>query len=107
MLWGIDAARETGAEWGVPYFLASLAEAYGLAGRPEEGLDAVAAALECAERNDERFFEPEIHRVHGRLLQDSGAGRAAAERAFRRGLDVARRQGSRALEQRCALELAP
>ena len=105
MLWGIDAARQTGAEWGLPYFMATLAEAYGTAERPDEGLDAIATALECAERNDERFFEPEIHRLQGRLLLDSGAPRRAAEQAFRRGLDVARRQGSRALERRCALEL--
>jgi tetratricopeptide (TPR) repeat protein len=105
MLWGIDAARETGAEWGLPYFLASLAEGYGIAGSPDEGLQAVATALEYAERHDERFFEPEIHRLHGRLLLDTGAPGQDAEQAFRRGLDLARRQGSRTLEQRCALEL--
>jgi predicted ATPase len=104
MRWGVDAARQTGAEWGLPYFMATLAEAYGTAGRPDQGLEAIAEALECAERNDERFYEPEIHRLHGRLLLDTGAPEEA-EHAVRRGLDLARRQGAKAFERRCVLEL--
>ena len=82
-----------------------LADAYATAGRPRQGLEAIAAALDSGERNDERFFEAELHRLRGALLGQSGASIDAAESAVQQGLDVARRQGSRALELRCAGQL--
>jgi DNA-binding SARP family transcriptional activator/predicted ATPase len=103
--WAIDAAEETGAVWGLPYFMASLAEAQWRAGDAAAGLDTLAAAREIAERNDERFFEAEIHRVRGGLLLESGAAAETAEAAFELALEVARRQQSPSLELRSALEL--
>ena len=37
---GVDAWRSTGAEFGLPYFLTLLAEAYEAVGQPEAGLQA-------------------------------------------------------------------
>jgi hypothetical protein len=38
ILQGLDTFRATGANLGVPVFLTTLAEAYGMAAQPEQGL---------------------------------------------------------------------
>ena len=76
-----------------------------LAGNADAGLAAVTAALDLARRERSLFYEPELHRLDGAL--HAAAGRAdVAEACLRRGLAVAREQGSRTLELRIATELA-
>src|SRR5262249_10217639 len=106
---GIAQTRQGLADWQAtgalshrPYQLALLAFALARAGRAAEGLSAVAEALSLSGATGERFFEAELHRLQGELL---GPGEAA-EACFRRGVDVARRQGARSLELRAVLSLA-
>jgi predicted ATPase len=88
-------------------WLALLAEGYALAGRTEEGLGAIAEALEHVERTDERYYEAELHRLKGELLlQRGGAGaEAEAEACFQKGIEVARRQEARSWELRATMSL--
>jgi predicted ATPase len=104
---GLADARARGASLARTYFLALLAEACARAGRPGEGLQALAEAQEFAESTGERFWLPEVHRLRGELLlqHDPGAG-AAAEACFHQALEVARQQQARSLELRAALSLA-
>jgi predicted ATPase len=94
---GISAARM--------FELALLAEAYRVANRIDEGLQVLAGALDFAERTDEGFYLPEVHRLSGELLLHQGATKEAII-CFGKGLDVARRQQARALELRAATSLA-
>jgi predicted ATPase len=48
-------------------FLTFLADAYGKAGRPEEGLKQIAEAARSTEVRNERVYEAEMHRIQGEL----------------------------------------
>ena len=51
-----------------PYFLALLAEAYRMIGRPEDGLAALAEAQRVADDTGECWYEAERYRLKGELL---------------------------------------
>jgi hypothetical protein len=55
-----------------PYVLALLAEAYGKARQPEEGLAGLAEALVLVDKTGERFYEAEVYRLKGELVLQSG-----------------------------------
>lgn len=110
---GLAAYQATGAELGRPWILALLAEAYGQAGRVEEGLGILSEALTLVEQSGERCYEAELYRLKGELLWQQAQGRrrrgdveAAVERCFRQALEIARRQQAKALELRAAVSLA-
>lgn len=111
---GIEGFRRTGAELNLPHFLSLLADAYRRTGDPVAGLKVIEEAIGVATKNDDRCWEPELHRLKGELLlqlaestDGEAAGRRdAAEAAFRLAVDVAARQKSRSLELRSALSLA-
>jgi len=90
-----------------PYFLSLLAEAYGQAGQPEDGLQAVVEALTLVETTEERWWEAELSRLKGTLLlQLPTPDVDQAGDCFQQALDVARRQEAKALELRAALSLS-
>jgi hypothetical protein len=70
-------------------------------GRADQALSMLSAALAAIERSDERWLEPELHRVRGQLLQPTDP--AEAERSFVTAIQVARNQASSSLELRAAL----
>jgi class 3 adenylate cyclase/predicted ATPase len=82
-----------------------LATAYHRAGRHEDALREVAEAIAAIDGRDERWWEPELHRLHGEFLLAVGKDREAEE-AFRRALDIARSQRARSWELRAAVSLA-
>jgi len=84
-----------------------LAELYGQVGQPDQGLQALAEALEIVETTDEGWWESEVHRLKGELLllrSRKAADRAA--RCFHRALEVSRGQRAKSLELRAATSLA-
>jgi predicted ATPase len=87
------------------FFLTTLAEVYGMAARPNEGLDRLAEAAKIVETTQDRWAEAEMHRLRGTLLL-SVHEHAAAERSYRHALAVARRQTAKFWELRAALDLA-
>jgi predicted ATPase len=95
----------SGAHLGAPFHLIALAEVYGKAGQPEEGLKRLAAAEELVEKTAERWAEAEMHRLRGNLLL-SANGCEAAEDSFNQALAVARRQNAKFWELRAATDLA-
>lgn len=86
-------------------FLLTLADAYGMAALPQQGLDQLAEAAKLVETTHERWTEAEIHRLRGTLLL-SLREHAAAEDSYRRALEVARRQSAKFWELRAARDLA-
>jgi tetratricopeptide (TPR) repeat protein len=84
--------------------LGSLAEAQARAGRLEDGLATVDEAFALVNKTDERFWEPELYRVHGVLLLGQGEG-VRAERSFQEAIDIARKQSAKSLELRAVMGL--
>jgi adenylate cyclase len=105
---GLEAWRATGAGIAWPYYLCLLADAHGKAGRPQEGLAVIDDALAAVEAQDERWIEPELHRLRGVLSLDAAGDEAlpAAERCFGEALAIARRQEARSFALRAATSLA-
>jgi hypothetical protein len=69
----------------------------------ETAAELVEAGLAIVERNDERIFEAELHRLAATVkgLEPEPSAIDEANAALQRGLDVARAQGAHALERRC------
>jgi predicted ATPase len=104
---GLAGSRATGTELYMPYLLCLLAEGYSEAGRLDDGLSALAEALDAADQRDERQAEAEIHRLKGELLlrqDESNAGEA--RKCFERAIEVARQQSARSWELRATMSLA-
>lgn len=68
---GLAAYAAVGAKLGQPYLLGVLAEAYGKARQPAEGLNVVAEALAVAKNTGDCFFEAELYRLKGQLTLQS------------------------------------
>lgn len=101
---GIKAFEDLGAEVGRPHYRALLADTLGRLGQVDEGLATIYEALEGVERTGERYYEAEIHRVHGQLL--ARANDPTAEASLRRAIEVASSQSARAFELRAAIRLS-
>jgi predicted ATPase len=105
---GLTTYRATGAEILRPYWLALLAEAYGIMGQLEEGLTALAEALTLADTTGEHWYEPELHRLQGELLllQQSSNNQAEAENCFQQAITIAQNRQAKSWELRAATSLA-
>lgn len=103
---GLETYRSTGAELAVPYYLSMLADGYLQSGRLAEAGSALNEALTLVEKNDERFQEAELYRLKGELVLAESGDQTLAEECFRRAIDTARRQQSKAWELRAATSLA-
>jgi predicted ATPase len=109
----IASIRQGLADWQQMYSLylpqmnVYLAEACLVAGRYEEGLEAVKEGSERAIEFEERAADAELHRVRGELLAVSGrSSPEEVEICFRGALDVAREQQAKMFELRAATSLA-
>jgi predicted ATPase len=102
---GLVAYRMTGANRGSPFALALLADAFGGARQPGEGLKRLIEADRLVEATEERWAEAEMLRVRGKLL-NSIQEYAAAEDSFREAIVVAQRQSAKLWELRAATSLA-
>src|SRR5262249_26218585 len=104
---GLAAWRATGAEQARPYILALLAEAYGTIAQPASGLTVLAEALALAETTGDRWYNPELYRLKGALLQQQSVdNHIEAQACFHRALDVARSPQAKSLELRAATSLS-
>ena len=111
---GIEDIRESmdrrrafrmGAVW--PWYLALVADAYGAIGKIDEGLSALDEALDWVQRNDERLYAAEVHRIRGELLlRQPVPDLAQAEDCFEQALAFARDQQAKSWELRAAMSLA-
>ncbi len=105
---GLDTYRQTGAVLVIPYFLSTIADARLQAGKIDDGLKATEEALRTVNHTEERWFEPELKRLHGELLlrRDNSAYQAEAEQLFREATSLAKAMASKSLELRSAVSLA-
>lgn len=101
---GLHGWEATGADLARPHYVGLLAEALGVIGEVDEGLELLTTAGALIERTGQRAFEPERWRLEGELLQ--AAGRDGAVECYRRALRIARRLGAPALALRAAMSLS-
>ncbi|MCE7986385.1 MAG: NACHT domain-containing protein [Caldilinea sp. CFX5] len=102
----LDARRAMNAQLRQPTFLALLAEAYGQAEEPTQGVRLVDEALAMVAATGERLAEAELYRLKGALLQRLGVDEQTVQFCFAQALTVAQVQAAKSLEIRAATSLA-
>ena len=100
---GLEIYKATGAELLLPYWLALLAEATAKDRKFKESLALVTEALDLVDKTEERFWQAELLRLKGELLQKQKAKTSEIETCFQEALDVARRQKAKFLELRVTI----
>jgi predicted ATPase len=100
---GLAGWQATGSQLALPYFRARLAEAFLVAGRGAEGLEALEQSFSHME---EVWWFAEQYRLRAELLLLAPDTEAEAEILMRTALEMARSQESRSLELRAAVSLA-
>jgi class 3 adenylate cyclase/predicted ATPase len=101
----LAAIERTNTQNRRPLYLGHFAVAHATLGQPEVGLGLLDEAIEAAEATEERFFEPELHRLRGNTLLQLGRA-DDAEAGLRRALTIAQQQQARWWELRAATSLA-
>ena len=103
----IAAAHGAGAEIGRTDRLSHLAEMCMKAGHLDDAFSIVGEALAAVDRQEERYYEPDIHRVRGEvLLRQDSSNIPQAEECFRGAIEIAHKQSGKSLELRAATSLA-
>jgi class 3 adenylate cyclase/predicted ATPase len=105
MVAGIGALLAHGTVNCRAFWLTLLAEVYGKARRPQQGLECLAEAVALAERTQERWAEAETYRVRGELLVAIHEEQAAAGSLFR-AIAIAQGQSAKLFELRASTSLA-
>jgi adenylate cyclase len=78
-------------------------------GKAKEGLALLSEGLGLVDKNGERCWEAELHRLKGELLLKQNEGETCfhnAETCFRKAVQVARRQSAKSWELRAAMSLS-
>jgi predicted ATPase len=88
-----------------PYIRYSEAEAHLLCDRADESAVCLGLAQQAVEQTNQRFFEPEVHRIAAKLHRSRGEF-DKAEACYRRAVEQARGQSGRSWELRAATGLA-
>ena len=104
----LDRYLEDGARVGIPHFLALLAEVQLAAGEQAQALESLTSAQQHIDLAGERYYEPELQWLMGRVLE-SGTGdgaQLAAARAYKRSIREAGKQNAKLIELRAATGLA-
>jgi predicted ATPase len=105
MLEGMRTFRSVGTTLTYDYFCCVLAEAFLEAGRAEEGMVVLSESIPRSAAQEQRFCEPEMHRLRGELLLVTGVTHDA-EKAMREAIVIARGQESKSWELRATTSLA-
>lgn len=105
---GISRIQQGIAEFQVmqPYMHGLLADAYGRSGQIERGLSVLIDAQSIIQETGESWYEAELYRLQGQLLQSQGATDDEVEQCFHKALDLARHQQARLWELRTSMSLA-
>ncbi len=122
MLKGLAAFRNLETEQRRASYLVLLADALLAGDRVDDGLRALADAIETVAKTGEHFYEAELYRIKGHLLLkcelpigDRGSSdpqctlvnpQYDAEACFKKAIEIAQRQEARAFELRTAMSLA-
>ena len=96
---GIDSLKSTYAELRLPLYHGLLAEACAAAGRFSEGLANISIGLAFQNKNHEIWAAPNLYRIEGDILLQTGHPEHAAD-SYRRSMEAAREIGALSYELR-------
>jgi predicted ATPase len=103
----IAIQREQGLLFLLPPQELALGEAEAASGKVDAGLQRLDEAVAELERTEQRWYEPEMHRVRAEILLKRGpADTAPAEQALQTAIAIAQHQKARSFALRAALALA-
>lgn len=95
-----------GVAWTAP-MIALAAPVISREAQGKTGLEMLEQTLELMHRDEAHWFEAEIHRVTGEVLESDGARCSdEAERSYQRAMEIAQKQGAKMLELRAATNLS-
>jgi DNA-binding winged helix-turn-helix (wHTH) protein/tetratricopeptide (TPR) repeat protein len=77
----LSGMARTGTAATLTAAMATLADLLGAAGDTDGALATISAALAIAERTEERYYQPELHRIQAQLFAQRGATADAADAA--------------------------
>ena len=101
---GLDSQRAIGTQEDFPVYFEMLAEAYGVVGKPELGLEMIDQAIDMANATGLQYWSAELLRRKGELLlQVNGGETSLAEVCFKQAAGVAAAQGAKSLLLRIAM----
>jgi tetratricopeptide (TPR) repeat protein len=106
---GLDLWRVLGAEQGLAYFFALLAEMHGKMGEVSEGLSLLDEMSAFISRTGEYMYHAEMYRLRGELLNGVGASATdpqEIEDLFKRAITISREQNSKSMELRASMSLS-
>ena len=101
----LSGMARTGTAVTLAAAMATLAELQGAAGDTDGALATVGQALAIAQRTEEQYYQPELHRIQAQLLAQRGATAAAAAAAAS-AISAADTQGSMPFAARARRVLA-
>lgn len=105
---GIANYESTKSQVGLSVFLGLMADALTYVGRYDEALKLIDRSVAFCQETGEEYFLSEMHRGRGHVLIAQSKGKAVidTENAYKKSLEVARRQKALSLELRTGLDLA-
>jgi hypothetical protein len=101
---GLDEYTRMGLRALLSSLLCLAARAHVRAGRKQAGMELLAQAGAHVRDSEERWYEAELHRLRGTIVQSREP--RTAEVHFRQAIDVARAQGAKLWELRATVDLA-
>jgi TOMM system kinase/cyclase fusion protein len=101
----LNELRASGQEIGLSYWLSLVAEAEAQGGNLSGALALIDECLHYAEKNEERYYLPELYNFRGDWLAESGQAEAAEE-SYRRALSLSDALGTKLAALRAALALS-
>jgi predicted ATPase/class 3 adenylate cyclase len=102
----VDHERQWGAPLWHTFIHGQVADALLRAGRLDEAAAVLTEGFSIMEQHGERFWEADLWRVRGELMQAEGSPSADVQAAFDKALSVARNQAAALLELRAAVSFA-
>ncbi|MCB0064415.1 MAG: hypothetical protein KDE19_19960 [Caldilineaceae bacterium] len=95
-----------GAALRLPFFLSLQAQLYTKTRQIEAGLESILQAFAAAAHDQEDWWNVELYRLRGKLLDLGGAEAVQVETVYQQAIDLAREQTALALELRATVSLA-
>ena len=111
MIDGMGRWKMMGAEMASPTFQVLLGEIYQSKGDNKKAMAALEEGLKIAARNHDHHYDGALYCLKGELLlrmstRDRTIGSTKAEACFQVAIEIARKQKTRSLELRAAIQLA-